>query len=127
MPIQTDILIIGAGDNGVDYIIRDPEVYRGKDILIAGGGDSALDWTIFLSDVAKSVSLIHRRSSFRGALDSVEKVQELAAAGRINLITEAQAIGLEGEEHRFIVSSDRIGASSRWKVWRRRPDRGKAA
>jgi len=83
-------------DNGVDYIIRDPEVYRGKDILIAGGGDSALDWTIFLADVAKSVSLIHRRTSFRGALDSVEKVHKLAAAGRINLITEAQAIGLEG-------------------------------
>lgn len=86
-------------DKGVDYIIRDPEVYRDKDILIAGGGDSALDWTIFLADVAKSVSLIHRRTSFRGALDSVEKVQELAESGRINLITEAQAIGLEGEDH----------------------------
>ncbi|MFK8058206.1 MAG: NAD(P)/FAD-dependent oxidoreductase [Saprospiraceae bacterium] len=86
-------------DKGVDYIIRDPEVYRGKDILIAGGGDSALDWTIFLAEVANSVSLIHRRTSFRGALDSVEKVHDLAAAGRINLITEAQAIGLEGGDH----------------------------
>ena len=86
-------------DKGVDYIIRDPEVYRGKDILIAGGGDSALDWTIFLAEVANSVSLIHRRTSFRGALDSVEKVHELAAVGRINLITEAQAIGLEGDDY----------------------------
>ena len=84
-------------DRGVDYIIRDPEVYRGKRILIAGGGDSALDWTIFLAEVAASVTLIHRRTSFRGALDSVDKVRELAEAGRIDLITEAQAVGLEGE------------------------------
>ncbi len=83
-------------DKGVDYIIRDPEVYKGKKLLIAGGGDSALDWTIFLSDIADEVTLIHRRTSFRGALDSVEKVMDLAKDKKVNLITEAQAIGLNG-------------------------------
>jgi len=63
-------------DKGVEYIIKDPEFYRDKNVVIAGGGDSALDWTIFLADVAKDVSLVHRRTSFRGALDSVEKVME---------------------------------------------------
>lgn len=82
---------------GVEYIIRDPEVYRDKKILIAGGGDSALDWTIFLSEVAKEVTLIHRRTSFRGALDSVDKVMELAQSGKINLITNAQAKSIHGE------------------------------
>lgn len=85
-------------DQGVEYIIRDPELYRGKKILIAGGGDSALDWTILLADVAAEVSLVHRRSSFRGALDSVDKVMELAEAGKINLITEAQVVGLDGKD-----------------------------
>ena len=85
-------------DNGVEYIIRDPELYRDKKILIAGGGDSALDWTILLSDVAKEVTLVHRRTSFRGALDSVDKVMEMAQSGKINLITEAQVIGLNGGE-----------------------------
>ncbi len=83
-------------DNGVEYIIRDPELYRNKKILIAGGGDSALDWTILLSDVAKEVTLVHRRTSFRGALDSVDKVMEMAQSGKINLITEAQVVGLNG-------------------------------
>lgn len=83
-------------DKGVEYIIKDPEFYRDKDVVIAGGGDSALDWTIFLADVAKDVSLVHRRTSFRGALDSVEKVSELAQSGRIKLITEAQVTGLNG-------------------------------
>jgi len=83
-------------DKGVDYIIRDPEKYRGKKVVVAGGGDSALDWTIILADIAKEVTLIHRRTSFRGALDSVEKVMDLAKAGKVNLVTQAQAVGLNG-------------------------------
>ncbi|XMO87534.1 NAD(P)/FAD-dependent oxidoreductase [Algibacter sp. AS12] len=84
-------------DKGVEYIIKEPEVYRDKDVVIAGGGDSALDWSIFLADVAKSVTLIHRRSEFRGHLDSVEKVQELKNAGKINLITPAEVTDIIGD------------------------------
>ena len=85
-------------DNGVAYVIRDPEVYRDRKVLLAGGGDSALDWTIFLADVASEVTLVHRRDSFRGALDSVEKVQQLAESDRVNLITNAQAVGIVGDD-----------------------------
>ncbi len=84
-------------DRGVAYIIRDPEVFRDKKVLIAGGGDSALDWAIFLTDVASEVTLVHRRNEFRGALDSVEKVQELKNLGKINLITPAEVVELKGE------------------------------
>jgi len=83
-------------DKGVEYIIKDPEFYRDKRVVVAGGGDSALDWTIYLADVASEVTLVHRRQGFRGALDSVEKVQELDKAGKIKLITEAQVVGLNG-------------------------------
>ena len=83
-------------DKGVAYIIKDPEVYRNKRVAIAGGGDSALDWSIFLSNVASEVTLIHRRTEFRGALDSVEKVQDLKNKGKINLITPAEVTALFG-------------------------------
>ncbi|MDA8886673.1 NAD(P)/FAD-dependent oxidoreductase [Bacteroidia bacterium] len=83
-------------DKGVDYIIKDPEKFRDKKIVIAGGGDSALDWAIFLADVASEVTLVHRRKSFRGALDSVEKVENLDKSGKIKLITEAQISALDG-------------------------------
>ena len=83
-------------EKGVDYMVKDPEKFRDKKLLIAGGGDSALDWTIELSDIAEEVTLIHRRTTFRGALDSVEKVVSLAEAKKVNLITEAQAIGVNG-------------------------------
>ncbi|MBL4604500.1 MAG: NAD(P)/FAD-dependent oxidoreductase [Flavobacteriaceae bacterium] len=85
-------------DNGVEYIIRDPEVYRGKKVVIAGGGDSALDWSVFLADVASEVTLVHRRNEFRGALDSVDRVQELKNLGKINLITPAEVKGVLGED-----------------------------
>ena len=77
-------------------MVKDPEKFRDKKLLIAGGGDSALDWTIELANIAKEITLIHRRTSFRGALDSVDKVMELAASKKVNLITEAQAIGVRG-------------------------------
>jgi thioredoxin reductase (NADPH) len=83
-------------DRGVEYIIRNPEDYRGKRVVVAGGGDSALDWTIHLSDIAEEVTLIHRRKQFRAAPDSVEKAFELAESGRIKLLTDAQAVGLKG-------------------------------
>ncbi|WP_422107037.1 NAD(P)/FAD-dependent oxidoreductase [Winogradskyella sp.] len=93
-------LIDNIGDyeeKGVEYMIKEPEMYRDKRVVIAGGGDSALDWTIFLADVASSVTLIHRRNEFRGHLDSVEKVQELKNAGKINLVTPAEITAINGD------------------------------
>jgi len=83
-------------EKGVEYFIKDPEVYRDKKVVISGGGDSALDWSVFLANVASEVTLIHRRNEFRGALDSVEKVQELKKLGKINLITPAEVTALHG-------------------------------
>jgi thioredoxin reductase (NADPH) len=86
-------------EKGVEYFVKDPELFRNKRIVIAGGGDSALDWSIFLSNVASQVTLIHRRNEFRGALDSVVKVQELKKSGKINLITPAEVVGINGKDH----------------------------
>jgi thioredoxin reductase (NADPH) len=94
-PIET---ITQYEDKGVEYIIKDPEFYRNKRCVIAGGGDSALDWSIFLAErkIASQVTLVHRSSSFRGHLDSVQKVIDLAENGTIKLITEAEVTGLSG-------------------------------
>jgi thioredoxin reductase (NADPH) len=54
-------------EKGVSYAVRSKEKYRDKNLLIFGGGDSALDWTVELSDIAKSIKLIHRRDEFRGS------------------------------------------------------------
>lgn len=90
--------LVDFEDKGVEYIIKDPEFYRDKKVVISGGGDSALDWTIFLAEgVASEVTLVHRRKEFRGHLDSVQKVMDLAAAGRVKLMTDAEVIGVDGD------------------------------
>ncbi|MBL7776636.1 MAG: NAD(P)/FAD-dependent oxidoreductase [Saprospiraceae bacterium] len=99
---------------GVEYFVRNPENFRNQRVVIAGGGDSALDWTIYLASEVRELTLIHRRSQFRGALDSVEKVQHLAQTGKINLITNAQVIGLEGDKQLsgVVVEHDTEGVST---------------
>lgn len=84
---------------GVEYTVPEPEIYSDKHVVIAGGGDSALDWSIYVTEIAASVTLIHRRNEFRGALDSVEKVQILKNEGKIQLITPAEVVGLVGKDH----------------------------
>ncbi|UQD55962.1 NAD(P)/FAD-dependent oxidoreductase [Flavobacterium sp. K5-23] len=97
-------------NKGVKYFIKNPEDFRNKRVVIAGGGDSALDWSIFLSNVASEVTLIHRRNEFRGALDSVEKVQELKDSKKIRLITPAEVVGLNGAEHIESIDIEENGA-----------------
>jgi thioredoxin reductase (NADPH) len=97
-------------NKGIKYFIKDPEEFRNKRVVIAGGGDSALDWSIFLADVASEVTLVHRRNEFRGALDSVEKVQELKDAGKIRMITPAEVVGINGAEHVESIDLDENGA-----------------
>ena len=98
-PILEGIEFYEQNDRGIEYFVKDPEKFRAKKVVISGGGDSALDWSIFLSNVASSVTLVHRRNEFRGALDSVEKVQELKASGKIKLITPGEIVGFKGAEH----------------------------
>jgi thioredoxin reductase (NADPH) len=102
-------------DKGVEYIIKDPSIYKDKRVVVAGGGDSALDWTIILADIAKEVTLVHRRESFRGALDSVEKVVELDKQGKVKLITNAQVVGLEGADQldRVLIKHKEMGDISK--------------
>jgi thioredoxin reductase (NADPH) len=86
-------------DKGIEYIVRDPEFYRGKSVIISGGGDSALDWSVFLANgVAKEVTLVHRSKSFRGHPDSVQKVLDMAASGKINLHTDAEVVEVSGDD-----------------------------
>jgi thioredoxin reductase (NADPH) len=84
----------------VHYAVRQMEAFRGKRILIVGGGDSALDWTLNLAPVASHLTLLHRRSEFRAAPDSVNKMMTLVGEGRIDFVL-GQVAALEGENGRI--------------------------
>jgi len=79
------------------YAVRKMEAFRGKRILIVGGGDSALDWTLNLAPIASHLTLLHRRSEFRAAPDSVNKMMALVGEGKIDLVL-GQVTTLHGEQ-----------------------------
>jgi thioredoxin reductase (NADPH) len=85
----------------VHYLVRRAEAFRGKRVVIAGGGDSAVDWALALAEVARRVSVVHRRAKFRAAPESVRKLHALAAAGAIDLVVPYQLARLEGDGTRL--------------------------
>jgi len=83
----------------VFYAVRRVEDFRDKNVVIVGGGDSALDWTLNLQPVARKVTLVHRRADFRAAPHSVNAMNELQAAGKIDfkLGQITKVAGVDGE------------------------------
>lgn len=67
--------------------------YAGKDVVIVGGGDSAFDWAIGLEPVAASVTLVHRRDTFRAHQATVQKVM----ASTVTVLTNSNVTALVGD------------------------------
>ena len=78
------------------YFVTDMMQFKDKDVVIFGGGDSAVDWALMLNGIAKSVSLVHRRTSFRAHAGSIEKLQ----ASDVKLYTPYKAAELLGSGDR---------------------------
>lgn len=58
------------------YAVKDLEKFRDQDVVILGGGDSALDWALMLQELAKSVTLVHRRERFTAHETSVKQLMD---------------------------------------------------
>ncbi|MDX6327142.1 MAG: ferredoxin/flavodoxin---NADP+ reductase, partial [Nocardioidaceae bacterium] len=67
--------------------------YAGKDVTIVGGGDSAFDWALALEPVAASITLVHRRDSFRAHQATVDKV----LGGSASVMTNSNVARLVGD------------------------------
>ena len=78
--------------------VCDGAFFKGADVAVIGGGDTALGDALYLSRIAKSVALIHRRDSFRGAKVLVERVK---AAENITLFMETRVESFEGDGARL--------------------------
>jgi len=85
-------------DKTLHYRVRDPAQFAGKRLVILGGGDSALDWVLELADKAEHITLVHRRDEYRAMPDSVARMKQLVADGRIDELTSAKASELRGED-----------------------------
>ncbi len=88
---------MGAG-KGVHYFVKRRDDFKDKRVVIAGGGDSAVDWAVSLSEVAKSIAVVHRRAKFRAAPESVKKMEALVGAGKVEIVVPYQLSALEGSK-----------------------------
>ena len=61
---------------GVYYFVKDKSVFKDKRLLIVGGGDSAVDWALNIKDIAKKITLVHRRDVFRAHELSVAELMK---------------------------------------------------
>jgi len=59
--------------------------YREQDVCVIGGGNTAVEEALYLSNIARKVTLVHRRDKFRAEPILIDKVNEKVAEGKIEL------------------------------------------
>lgn len=79
---------------GLSYFVPDPAEYSDRDVLVVGGGDSAVDWALALHPIARSVTLVHRRGTFRAHAASVRELYECG----VDIVTNAKVEALSGDD-----------------------------
>jgi thioredoxin reductase (NADPH) len=86
----------GAGwvGRGLSFFVPSLRAHAGQDVIVVGGGDSACDWALSLEPLARSVTLVHRRTAFRAHARSVEQL----LASTVDVITDAEVSRLAGAD-----------------------------
>lgn len=81
----------------VHYKVDRVADYVDKTVVVAGGGDSAVDWAIVLAEVARSVTVVHRRAKFRATSESHQRMQKLVDQGKLRVAPPSQLTALHGD------------------------------
>ncbi|MDI9620223.1 MAG: thioredoxin-disulfide reductase [Candidatus Nezhaarchaeota archaeon] len=83
---------------GVSYCaVCDGPLFRGRNVAVIGGGNSALDAAVYLSALAKTVYLVHRRGELRAAQSLIERLNS-----RNNVVKKLNKVPIEIGGERFV-------------------------
>lgn len=63
--------------------------YKGQDVLVVGGGNTAVEEALFLSNLCRQVTLIHRRDRFRAEKIMQDKLKKRVAEGKVRLVLDS--------------------------------------
>ncbi|SDU24127.1 thioredoxin-disulfide reductase [Halopseudomonas salegens] len=72
--------------------------YRNQDVAVIGGGNTAVEETLYLANIAKKVTLVHRRDTFRAEKILVDKLMAKVAEGKVELKLNATLDEVLGNE-----------------------------
>jgi len=63
--------------------------YKGQDVVVVGGGNTAVEESLFLANMCRSVTLVHRRDKFRAEKIMIDKLMKRVAEGKIKLLLDS--------------------------------------
>lgn len=100
--------LFNKGDKGVYYYVTHREKFIDNKVLIVGGGDTAVDAALDLVDLAKEITIIHRRDRFRALDENVKKMEE---SEKINIMmnTEIEEIRGKGKVEEVTLVNNKTG------------------
>lgn len=72
--------------------------YRNQEVSVVGGGNTAVEEALYLANIAKKVTLVHRRDSFRAEKILIDKLMARVAEGKIELKLNATLDEVLGDD-----------------------------
>jgi thioredoxin reductase (NADPH) len=72
--------------------------YKNEDVAVIGGGNTAVEEALYLANIARKVTLVHRRRQFRAEKIMVDKLMEKVAAGKIELVLDSVVDEILGDD-----------------------------
>jgi thioredoxin reductase (NADPH) len=99
---------------GIHYFVKEKEGFVRKSVLIVGGGDSAVDWALMLKDIARKVTLIHRRDKFRAHAQSVREL--MASPVEVKCFYELKSVHGGDQLEGVTIFHNKTGEETYYKV-----------
>jgi thioredoxin reductase (NADPH) len=72
--------------------------YRNQDVAVVGGGNTAVEEALYLSNIARHVTVVHRRDVFKSEKILIDRLMEKVAEGKVTLALNSQLDEVLGDK-----------------------------